>query len=71
MELLELHMKAKEFVESDLSWEAKYDLIFSETLSKRVFQIARGFDYYDPDSSYKDDVMAFYNAFTRYVVGGN
>lgn len=70
-ELLELHDKAKEIVQSNLSWEAKYDLIFSEKLSKCVFKIARGFEYYDPDSSYKDDVMAFYNAFTRYVTGGN
>lgn len=71
MELLELHMKAKEIVESNLSWEAKYDLIFSEQLSKRVFQIARGFDYYDPDTTYEEDVMAFYDAFTLYVVGDN
>lgn len=71
MELLELHMKAKEIVESNVSWEAKYDLIFSENLSKRVFQIARGFSYYDPDSSYEDDVMAFHNAFTNYITEGN
>lgn len=70
-ELLNLHMKAREIVESNLSWEAKYDLVFSETLSKRVFQIARGFDYYDPDSSYEADVMAFYTAFTLYVLGDN
>ena len=69
-ELLKLHDKAKEIVQSNLSWEAKYDIIFSEVLAKRVYEIARGFSYYDPDSSYEADVMAFYNAFTDYITEG-
>ena len=65
--LLELHDNATQIVESNLSWEAKYDLIFSPNLSRKVFDICRGFDYYDPDTTYEEDVMAFYNAFTEYL----
>ena len=65
--LLELHDNATQIVNSDLSWEAKYDLIFSANLSRKVFDIAIGFDYYDPDTTYEEDVMAFYYAFTEYL----
>lgn len=65
--LLELHDNATQIVNSDLSWEAKYDLIFSPNLSRKVFDIASGMSYYDPDTTYEEDVMAFYNAFTEYV----
>lgn len=51
----------------NMSWEQKYDAIFSEKISKRFFQIANGFSYYDPDSSYEDDVRAFQNAVNEYV----
>ena len=64
--LLELHDNAAQIVNSDLSWEAKYDLIFSPNLSGKVFKICR-LDYYDPDTTYEEDVMAFYNAFTEYL----
>jgi hypothetical protein len=47
---------------SDLDWETKYDLIFSENVSKYVFRTIR-LDYYDPDTSYEEDVTAFVNAF--------
>lgn len=70
MELKELYYKAKEIVDSDISWEAKYDMIFSEDISQQFFKLASSFTYYDPDTSYEEDVMAFYNAFTDYITEG-
>ena len=66
MELQRLYFKAEGIVSSNLSWEAKYDLIFSPELSRRVFELAR-FNYYDPDATYEEDVMAFFNAFKEYL----
>jgi hypothetical protein len=47
-----------QIAESDASAETKYDLIFSEDLSLTLGQIFR-FDYYDPDTSYEEDVQAY------------
>lgn len=49
-----------------LSWEQKYDLIFSDAVSRRLFDFCKKhgltFEYYDPDTTYEDDVMAFVHA---------
>ena len=47
--------------ERAVSWKTKYDLIFSEDLSRAVFKLVR-LDYCDPDTSYEDDVRAFVSA---------
>ena len=47
-----------QIAESDVSAETKYDLIFSEDLSRALGQIF-GLDYYDPDTSYEEDVGAY------------
>lgn len=59
---LEVYHKAKEIVASTLSWEEKYDKIFSEEISQQF-----SFEYYDPDTSYQEDVMAFMNALDEYM----
>jgi hypothetical protein len=60
-ELVEIYSKAKKIVASDLSWSVKYDLIFSDEISKKV-----SFDWFDPDMDYEDDVCAFMCAFNEY-----
>lgn len=47
-----------------LSWEAKYDLIFSDNICQKTSGL---FQWYDPDTSYEEDVKAFYNAFRDYM----
>lgn len=46
----------------DASWEAKFDLIFSNDLNGAVRATGICFDYYDPDGSYEDDVRAYVRA---------
>jgi hypothetical protein len=61
----ELHLiynEARKIFDSNLSWEAKFDLIFSENVSRKV-----ELNWVDPDSSYKDDVTAFMDEFDRYM----
>lgn len=47
-------------------WQIAYGLVFSEDCSGRAYaqlkELGVNFDYYDPDSSYQDDVSAFADA---------
>ena len=54
---------------SNLSWEAKFDLIFSPQGSQKFRELALGFDWYDPDTSYEEDVSAFFLAAKTYLYG--
>lgn len=63
-ELRDLHTQVNEVFNSGLDWEMKYDLIFSERVSRRIFNLIT-LDYYDPDTSYQEDVTAFVNAFNE------
>lgn len=62
-ELKDIHKKAKKIVSSNLSWEEKYNMIFSEEISHKT-------DFYwdDPDMDYEDDVMAYMNAFDNHMI---
>lgn len=52
--------------ESYALWETAYSLIFNKNLSHKIRDIFNelniNFEYYDPDTSYKEDVLAYYNA---------
>jgi hypothetical protein len=47
----------------DVSWEIKYDLVFSDVGSKYVLSLLSGIgitlDFNEPDTSYEDDVLYF------------
>lgn len=55
-----------EIRKSSLSGEEQYDLIFSENISQPIYahfaSIGVRLDYYDPDTSYEEDMDAFINA---------
>jgi ATP:corrinoid adenosyltransferase len=61
-ELKELYKRAKRIIASDLDWETKYNLIFSDDMSMKV-----KFDWFDPDMDYQDDVMAWIDGFDRHM----
>lgn len=66
-ELASLNEKVQKLVtQDDVDWELKFDLIFSPEVSRRIFQLFSelnvSFDYYDPDTSYEEDVQALANA---------
>lgn len=49
------------------NWETKYELIFSERLSKRIDALV-SIDYCDPDTSYEEDVLAYVNALSNKLI---
>lgn len=70
--IYDLHKRATNIVESSaLSWEQKYELIFNKSMSREVFSWFKGvgleLNYYDPDTSYEEDVRAFMFAFDEKV----
>jgi len=63
-ELSRVYREAKSIYDSELSDEAKYDLIFSKKIAQKV-----PFSWYDPDISYGVDVRYFMEAFREYMGG--
>jgi hypothetical protein len=59
--LKNLQAQVNQIFESNVSWEVKYDLIFSKHLSGKINDLIT-LDYYDPDTDYKEDVTAFVTA---------
>lgn len=55
---------ARIIVDSNMDWEDKYDRFFGG-INVSVREAGLNFDYYDPDSSYEDDVLAYNNAFQQ------
>ena len=61
-ELARLRDWATDIVNTPANWETKYDRIFCDELSNRVYKLDRNFSYYDPDTSYEEDCLAFVHA---------
>lgn len=61
---IDIYEEAQHIVLSDIEWNVKYDRIFSDDISNKVSHL---FDWYDPDTSYEDDVTAFMIAFKNYI----
>lgn len=65
--LIVLYYKANAIIDDeDLNWEEIYDLIFSPKISGAIINLT-GLTWYDPDTSYCEDVMAFMDAFSEYM----
>ena len=50
-------------------WDDLYHRVFSDEVSMTIFRMFPDFDYYDPDTSYYEDVVSFINAFDKYAKG--
>jgi hypothetical protein len=62
LEKLEIYKRAKRIVLSDLDWKDKYDMIFSDEVSGKF-----DFDWYNPDTSYEEDLQHFMIGFDEYM----
>jgi len=69
-EIRNLYQETIRILNSDDSWEDKYDQIFSQRISRRVRELIN-LDYCDPDTSYEEDVTAFVSAFKQYMEDEN
>lgn len=60
--LLAIQQKIQHILAQPSSWDEKYKQIFCPEVSRTVFSLCH-LDYYDPDTTYEDDVLAFVSAF--------
>lgn len=67
----ELDAQKKEDWQHGADWDSVFGLVFNEDTSTAAFaalkNINNSLDYYDPDTSYEEDVMAFANALNEKV----
>lgn len=61
-EFIILAREVERICTSSASWETKYEAVFNEDVSLRMRALCPSFDYYDPDTSYEEDVRAFQRA---------
>lgn len=66
-EFLRIAESAIRISNSGANWNTKYDLIFSEDVTARIHTLGFYPDYYDPDTSYEEDVKAFISALEEKV----
>lgn len=54
------------FSDPNLGWDEKFDAIFSDSVSGAIRKGREHYgvalEYYDPDTTYQEDVTAYYNA---------
>lgn len=61
-EFIRLARAAQTICESEATWKTKFSLVFSEYLSGELQDLSVDFDWYDPDTTYEEDVLAFCRA---------
>lgn len=54
--------QADRVVAADIPWKTKFSFVFSDAIAGAVRDIGIQVDWYDPDTSYEEDVMAYVNA---------
>jgi len=62
---IELEKQILKIFNSEAFWKTKYDLIFA--INKEIVEIKMGFEWYDPDCDYEDDVRAYVQAIKKKV----
>lgn len=68
-DILTLIDKAEKIFESTATWEMKYDLIFGMRIAQKIRESDLSFDWYDPDTSYEEDVRYYMRALREFREG--
>lgn len=64
-DLLKAIDETERIAASEADWPLKYDLVFAKLWTKvrpKLEELGIDFDWYDPDTSYEEDVLAFVGA---------
>lgn len=57
--------------DDDEVWSKLYDKIFSENVARKMWKMFPDFEYYDPDTSYYEDLQALVSSFVDWAKGEN
>lgn len=68
--LLKIYAKAAKIINANNeNWGDNWDVIYSKIFSAKIsYKINKHLNYSNPDGSYKDDVLAFMEAFKTYII---
>lgn len=69
-----LEITGDDDMHTDVQWEIAYRAIFNKNVSSVMFQLyqevaGHRLSYYDPDTSYEEDVRAFVSSFKEAIQG--
>lgn len=64
-EINDAYDKVMESTYSEEAWEALYHFVFSDRIVHEIWEILPSFDWFDPDTTFQEDVCAFIDAFWR------
>lgn len=71
-ELRQLAATVEQIVGSTADWKTKYDLVFSDNVCVRIRQLLDelgcSLNYYDPDTTYEEDLRAYADALKEKMV---
>lgn len=62
----QLCVELVEILNSNLSWENKYRIVF-DTANNKIWPLIGGFEYYDPGTSYEEDARSYVEALRDYL----
>ena len=57
------------FFTSDVDWKIKYDTIFTMGIGSKIIEAGFDFNWYDPDTSYEEDVTYYFRALQDFQKG--
>lgn len=60
-------LKESEGDTDHIAWAKLYDFVFSDDISRRIHYEFADFEWYDPDTTYYEDVTAFIKAFKEFA----
>ena len=60
--LIDLIDEADTIFQSSMTWGDKYVQIFNLNIISQLRELHYSFDYYDPDTSYEDDTIAYHQS---------
>lgn len=65
-ELSKLIDEAEIVFNSTADWSIKYDAIFAMNIWKQIREAGFDFEWYDPDTSYEEDVTYYFRALKEF-----
>ncbi len=52
----------QDVIQRNIAWKAKYNIVFSENMWSMIEGVDIDVHWFDPDTSYKEDVMSYAGA---------
>lgn len=66
-QIRDLIKRAEAIYNSDADWKIKYELIFNLNIWQKIrWELGVNFEWYDPDTTYQEDITAYFYALMEF-----